>query len=77
MMLFFLIVPPKFCISIVFNFSWDLQLPQEKLKTMLVQNFGGTEKSIMVCLKKTYVDCRPRENSGKEMVALLRLFPFR
>ena len=47
-------VPPKFCISIVFNFSWDLQSPQEKLETMLMQNFGGTKKSIMVFLKKAY-----------------------
>ena len=75
MMPFF--VPTKFCISIVFNFSWDLQLPQERLETILVQNFGGTKKSIMVFLKKTHVDCRPRENSGKEVVALLRLYPFR
>ena len=75
MMPFF--VPAKFCISIVFNFSWDLQLPQERLETILVQNFGGTKKSIMVFLKKTHVDCRPRENSGKEVVALLRLYPFR
>ena len=28
--------------------------PQEKLKTMLMQNFGGTTKSIMVFLKKAY-----------------------
>ena len=33
--------PPKFCITFVFHFSWVLQLPQDKLKTMLVQNFGG------------------------------------
>ena len=25
-----LFVPPKFCISIVFNFSWELKWPQEK-----------------------------------------------
>ena len=31
---------PKFCISIVFSFSW----PQEKLKTMLIQIFGVTKK---------------------------------
>ena len=41
-----------------------------------MQNFGGTKKSIMVFLKKAYVNCRPRENSG-EVVALLRLSPFR
>ena len=36
--------PPKFCISIVFSFSWELKWPQEKLKTMLMQNFGVTNK---------------------------------
>ena len=33
--------PPKFCITFVFHFSWVLQPFQEKLKTMLMQNFGG------------------------------------
>ena len=37
-------VPLKFCISIVPNFSWDDCKSQEKLKTMLMQNFGGTTK---------------------------------
>jgi len=33
--------------------------PQEKLKTMLMENLGGTTKSIMVFLKKAYsrVNC--------------------
>ena len=44
-----LFVTPKFCISIVFIFSWELKWPQEKLKTMLMQNFGVTTNSIMVC----------------------------
>ena len=38
---------PKFCISIVFNFSWEFykkKWPQEKLKTMLMQNFVVTKK---------------------------------
>ena len=35
--------------SIVFIFSWDLQWSQEKLETILTQNFGGA-KSIMVFL---------------------------
>ena len=35
---------PKFCISIVFSFSWELKWPQEKLKTMLMQNFWVTNK---------------------------------
>ena len=28
----------------VFSFSWQLIWPQEKLKTMLMQNFGETNK---------------------------------
>ena len=39
---------PKKCISIsvsiVFSFSWELKWPQGKLKTMLMQNFGVTNK---------------------------------
>ena len=45
---------PQFCISIVFNFSRDLQSPQEKFKKMLMQTFGGTSKSIIVFLKKVH-----------------------
>ena len=42
-MLFF--CHPKFCISIVFSFSWELKWPQEKLKTMLImKNFGRKNK---------------------------------
>ena len=37
-------VTPKFCISIVFSFSWELKWPQVKMKTMLVQNFGVTNE---------------------------------
>ena len=39
-----LLIPPKFCISIVFILSWDLQLSQERLDTMPMQNVGGTNK---------------------------------
>ena len=47
-MLFF--VTPKFCKSIFFSFSWELKWPQEKLKTMLMQNFGLTKREhIIVC----------------------------
>ena len=34
----------KFCIIIVFSLSWELKWPQEKLKTMLMLNFGVTNK---------------------------------
>ena len=36
--------PQKICISIVFSFSWGHFNSQEKLKTMLMQNFGVTNK---------------------------------
>ena len=35
---------PKFCISIVFSFPWGHFNSREKLKTMLIQNFGVTNK---------------------------------
>ena len=34
---------------------WNLSSPQKKLKTMLMQNFGGTTKSIMVFLKNNFL----------------------
>ena len=37
------------CSSIVFNLSWDLQSPQEKLLTKML---GRTAKTIIVFLKK-------------------------
>ena len=33
-------LPPKFCITIVFYFSWDDYNTQEKLETMVMQNLG-------------------------------------
>ena len=39
-----MLVTPKFCICFVFSFSWELKWPQEKLKTMLMQNFATTNK---------------------------------
>lgn len=34
-----LLCPPKFCITFVVNSFWVLQLPQEKLKTMIILLF--------------------------------------
>ena len=34
-------LPPKFCINIVLDFSWDNCYIQEKLETMVMQNLGG------------------------------------
>ena len=67
-----IVVPPKFWISIVFNFSRDLQSPQEKLKTKVRQNFGGATKSIMVFLRKTYFTGTPTNGL---MCCLLLLRP--
>ena len=39
--------PPKFCVSIVFNFSWDGCNTQEKWKTQVMQNLGGQIRCIM------------------------------
>jgi len=36
-----LVCPPKFCVGVVLNFSWDDSMSQEKLKTMLMQGFWG------------------------------------
>ena len=49
-----LICPPKFCIAIVFRFSWVLQPSLEKLKTMLVQNFGVQIRCIMGDVRVSY-----------------------
>ena len=38
-----LICPPKFSISIVFNFSWDGCNTQEKWKTEVMQNLGANK----------------------------------
>ena len=46
---------PKFCMSIVSSFSWDLQWPQEKTTTMLMQNLGRQTKSIMVFSEVGYL----------------------
>ena len=39
-----LFCPPKFCISVVFNFSWVLQPSLEKSNTMVMQNLKGVNK---------------------------------
>ena len=33
-------LPPKLCVSIMFDFSWDDPNTQEKMETMVMQNFG-------------------------------------
>ena len=42
-----LVCPLKFCISIVFSFSWDHCNTQEKWETKVMKNFGGQTRRIM------------------------------
>ena len=49
-----LICPLKFCISIVFNFSWERCNTQEKWKTKVMQNFGGQIRCIMRNVEVVY-----------------------
>ena len=49
-----LICSPKFCIAFVFHFSWVSQSSEEKLKTMLMQNFGGQIRLIMRDVQVAY-----------------------
>ena len=35
--------PPKFCITVIFNFSLDDCNTREKLETMVLQSFGGNK----------------------------------
>ena len=42
----YLVCPPKFCITFVSHFSWISQSSQEKLKTMLMQNFAGRQGAL-------------------------------
>ena len=46
-----LVYPPKFCISIVSNFSWVLQSSQGKSFTMVMHNFKGWTRCIMAFVK--------------------------
>ena len=49
--------PEKYIrIRMVSGFSWDVQWSQEKIKTILVQNFGGQTKSTMVFSKVAYTN---------------------
>ena len=47
-------LPPKFCMSIVFNFSWNSCNTQEKWKTKVMQNFGGQIRCIMGIVDVAY-----------------------
>ena len=49
--------PSKFCTTfqVVFHFSWILQPSQEKLKIMLMQNFGEKRRRIMGDVQVAYI----------------------
>ena len=57
-------LPPKFCITSVFHFSWVLQSSQEKLKTILMQNFGGQIRCIMEDVQVAYRLCKVLGGGG-------------
>ena len=53
--------PPKFCITIVFDFRWDDCNNQEKLETMVIQFsffLGGGTRCIMVYVKMVNVSLK-------------------
>ena len=39
-----LFYPPKICIGIVLDYSWDMFMSQEKLQTMSMQTFWGVKE---------------------------------
>ena len=47
-------LPPKILHNLCFSFSWVLQLSQEKLKTVLMQNFLGKIRCIIGIVKVAY-----------------------
>ena len=51
------VCPPKFCISIVSSFSWELQWSQEETKTMLMQNGIFRNGLWFLCLEKFQERC--------------------
>ena len=71
-----LFVPPKICIKIVFNSSLDICKFQEKLKTMLMQNFLGRTKSLMVLLYPA-VEAFQRNHSSSMISRKPKPFKFR
>ena len=56
----FFVVLPKFCLSIVFSFTWHLQSPQEKLKLMLMQILGDNKKCYGIFEKGLQVQVGPK-----------------
>ena len=55
-----LLYPPIFCITIVLDFSWDECNTQKKLKTRVMQFFGGGRGGVEVN-KVLYGQCESSE----------------
>ena len=51
----YLVYPPKFCITIVFDISWDDSDTLEKLETMVMQNFRGQTSYIIIYVKMVII----------------------
>ena len=54
------LVYPLYCITIVYDFSWDDCNTQEKLETMVMQNFfwGGGENKVHYSLYMKVVNSK-------------------
>ena len=51
----YLVYPPKFCITIVFDISWDDSDTLEKLETMVMKNFRGQTRYIIIYVKMVII----------------------
>ena len=51
----YLVYPPKFCITIVFDISWDDSDTLEKLETMVMKNFRGQIRYIIIYVKMVII----------------------
>ena len=51
----YLVYPPKFCITIVFDISWDDSDILEKLETMVMKNFRGQTRYIIIYVKMVII----------------------
>ena len=51
----YLVYPPKFCITVVFDISWYDSDTLEKLETMVMQNFRGQTRYIIIYVKMVII----------------------
>ena len=51
----YLVYPPKFCITIVFDISWDDSDTLEKLETMVMQHFRGQTRYSIIYVKMVII----------------------